>query len=144
MVIAGRIDMSRLKTMMLVSLLPLLLAACAASSEQSLTLEENLAAKGYVIGEQVKRVQNWNLNGWSYVDDRNFIMNSGVRDKYLVTLRTPSYDLRSAINIAFSTTVGSLTDNDRVIVRTTGGMPQSFMIESLHRLGPGPASNESG
>jgi hypothetical protein len=119
-------------------LVSLLLAACAATSEEPLTLEARLAGLGYVLGEPVKRIQNWNLNGWSYVDDRNFIMNSGVRDKYLVSLRSPSFDLRSAVNIAFSTTVGSLTDKDRVIVRTAGGMPQSFMIESLHRLDPAP------
>jgi hypothetical protein len=119
-------------------LAPWLLVACAATSEAPLTLEARLEGQGYVLGEPVNRIQNWNLNGWSYVDDRNFIMNSGVRDKYLVSLRSPSYDLRSAVNIAFSTTVGSLTDKDRVIVRTAGGMPQTFMIESLHRLDPAP------
>ena len=111
------------------------LAACATSNpEPAMTLEQRLAERGFVIGEQVRAIREWRLNGWSYVDDRHFIMNSGVRDRYLVTLRTPSQDLRSAVNIAFTTTVGSLRDTDIVVVRMVGGISRQFMIDTLHRL----------
>ena len=105
--------MRMLKSMLMAILLAWLAVACSATQEDPLSLDEKLAAKGYVMGEQVKRVRDWNLNGWSYVDDRHFIMQSGVRDRFLVSLRVPSYDLRSAISIAFTTTVGSLSDTDR-------------------------------
>jgi hypothetical protein len=114
--------------------LSVLLAACASDPQQQTTLAEKLAAKGYVLGQQVGSVRDWNLNGWTYVDDRHFIMHSGVRDRYLVTLRNRSFELNGAINIAFSTTVGSLTDKDRVIVRGAGDFQESYLIESLHQL----------
>jgi hypothetical protein len=136
--------MRYLKIFAVFALLPLWLAACASTSQTSLTLDQKLAEKGYVMGEQVRRIQNWNLNGWSYVDDEHFIMNSGVRDHYLVALRSPSYDLRSAINIAFTSTVGSLTDTDKVIVKAPGGFAQTFLIESLHKLEKKPPSDTSG
>ena len=111
------------------------LSACATRPpEPELTLEQRLAEKGFAIGEQVRAIRDWNLNGWSYVDDQHFIMHSGVRDRYLVTLRTPSMDLRSAVNIAFTTTVGSLRDTDLVVVRVTGGITSQYMIDTLHRL----------
>jgi hypothetical protein len=125
-------------------LLPLWLAACAGAPRTEQTLDQKLAEKGYLIGEQVRRIQNWNLNGWSYVDDEHFIMHSGVRDRFLVTLRSPSYDLQSAINIAFSSTAGSLTDTDKVIVKAPGGFTQTFLIRSLHRLEKLPPSDASG
>jgi hypothetical protein len=111
-----------------------LLAGCAGQPKEETTLEEKLAAKGYALGGQVTSVRDWNLNGWVYVDDRHFIMESGVRDRYLVTLRQRSLELGSAINLAFSTTVGSLTDKDKVILRGAGGFRETLMIESLHAL----------
>ncbi len=112
----------------------LVLAACASEPRVEQSLAEKLAAQGYVLDQQVKSISNWNLNGWTYVDDRHFIMHSGVRDRYLVALRSTSMDLRSAVNIAFSTTVGNLTDKDKVIVRAPGNFRDSYLIDSLHRL----------
>jgi hypothetical protein len=118
-------------TMMLCSML---LAACASGPSQDVPLAEKLAAKGYVIDQQVGSIRDWSLNGWTYVDDQHFIMHSGVRDRYLVTLRSSSFELRGAINLAFSTTVGSLTDKDRVILRGAGDFRETILIDTLHSL----------
>ncbi len=115
-------------------LLVSLLVACAGQPTVETTLEEKLAAKGYALAEPVTSVRDWSLNGWVYVDDRHFIMESGVRDRYLVTLRQRSLELGSAVNLAFSTTVGSLTDKDKVILRGAGGFRETLMIASLHAL----------
>lgn len=120
-----------------------LLSACASGSGPSLTLEEKLANRGYTLGEQVRSIRDWNLNGWSYIDDRHFVMHSGVKDYYLVTLRSRSFELDGAINIAFTTTVSSLTDKDKVLVRAPGGQAETLWIESLHVLNRGAAQNVS-
>lgn len=108
--------------------------ACAVSPEQPLTLEEKLAAKGYQIGEQVRRIQNYRLHGWSYVDREHVIMSAGASDHYLVSLKSPCSDLQGAINIAFTTTVGNLTDHDKLIVRAPGDLRDTCLIDTLHEL----------
>lgn len=108
--------------------------ACAANPAQPQTLEEKLAEKGYQMGEQVRRIQNYRLNGWSYVDRKHVIMNAGVSDHYLVSLRSPCIDLQSAIDIGFTTTIGSLTKNDKLIVRAPGNFNDTCMIDSLQAL----------
>lgn len=123
------------KLAILLLLAPLVLAGCAGSQEQAASLEDKLASKGYILGEQLSDIRGWRLNGWIYVDDEHFIMRSGVRDHYLVTLKTPCFDLKSAISLSFTTTAASLTDKDRVAIysRPTGGR-EIYLIESLHRL----------
>jgi hypothetical protein len=110
------------------------LAACAVTREDSLTLDEEVLERGYVIGEQVRRIQNYRLNGWSYLDQQHLILESGVSDRYLVSLRSPCYELRGAITIGFTNTIGNLTDRDRLIVGTRGSLNETCLIDSLHAL----------
>ena len=103
-----------------------------------------LMEKGYRIGEQVTRISNYRLHGWSYVDEKNLIMQGGVRDYYLVSLRNDCRDMQSAMTIGFSSTVGALTDRDKVIVRGAGGYVNTCFIEALHRLEKIEKEEESG
>jgi hypothetical protein len=111
-----------------------LLVACAASPpKEEIPVPVRLMEKGYVIGEKVRRVQNYRLHGWSYVDDRNLIIQSGVSRHYLVLLRSPCRDLDSAITIGFTSTVGALSDRDKVITRSAGFTDTCF-IEGIWAL----------
>ena len=52
--------------------------ACATEPPESVPLEERLAKRGFTIGEQVKRIRDYRINGWSSVDRYNVIMNVGA------------------------------------------------------------------
>lgn len=126
--------MNHLTRFLAALLMPLFLAACASTPQEPLTLQQKLANKGYELGEQVDSIRDWNINGWNYIDDQHFVMHSGVRDRYLVTLRSRSVNLRNAQAIAFSSTASSVTDKDKVIIDAPGGLRETYFIESLYQL----------
>lgn len=115
-------------------LLVLGLTACAASINPPVPLAQKLQDRGYRIGEPVKRVSNFRLNGWSELDDRHVIMTSGVSDRYLVSLRTDCFSLAGAGTLAYTTTVGSLTVSDTLLVRDHARIAERCPIQTIHRL----------
>ena len=110
------------------------LASCATTPGEEVTLEEKLAAQGFVMGEQIRSIRSWKLENWTYVDDYHFIMHSGGRDRYLISLHTPSTELRYAVFLGFSKTAGSLTDMDQVIVRYSSGRSATILIDKIYEL----------
>jgi len=114
--------------------IPVLASACTSNPPESIPIEEQMAAKGYLIKEPVKRLKDYRINGWSSVDRRNVILNVGASDNYLVTVRSPCEGLRSAEHLAFSTIIGDLTDKDKLIVRDSGGYIQSCYIDTIQTL----------
>ena len=121
-----------------------LLASCSATPEQETTLEQKLAAKGYVMGEETRSIRNWSLNGWTYVDDYHFIIRSGMRDRYLISLKTRSVNLSSAVFLGFSETAGSLTNTDRVILRDASGRTERIYIDKMYALKQVQSGQEEG
>ena len=119
-----------------------LLASCSSTPEQELNLEQKLAARGYTLGEEIRSIRGWNLNGWAYVDDYHFIMQSGVRDRYLISLATRSINMRSAVFLGFSKTAGSLTNVDRVVLRDAGGRMERILIDKMYVLQRTQAAQE--
>jgi hypothetical protein len=115
-------------------IVPLLVVACAGQPPESIPLEERLAERGYTMGEQVKRIRDYRINGWNNVDRYNVIMNVGASKNYLVTVRSPCDGLRSAEHLAFSTTVGALTDKDKLVVRGSGRYLEQCYIDTIHLL----------
>ncbi|NND44623.1 MAG: hypothetical protein HKN58_04825 [Xanthomonadales bacterium] len=123
--------------MLLVSVFGALLASCAAQPTQGpkpLDLDRQLAERHYLMGPPVDRIRNYQLSGWNYVDNHHVIMRAGVRDHYLITLRSYCPDLSSATSIAFSTTVGSLTTSDALLVRGPGSILDRCHIRYINRL----------
>ena len=112
----------------------LIVAACAGSPPESVPLDERLAKRGYIIAEPVKRLQDYRINGWNSVDRYNVILIVGASLTYLITVRSPCDGLNSAGNLAFSTTIGDLTDNDKLLVRSTGGYIEHCYIDKIHLL----------
>jgi len=100
------------------TLILVLATACSGAPPEPIPIEEQLAAKGYLIKEPVKRIKDYRINGWSSVDRRNVILNVGASKNYLVTVRSPCDGLRSAEHLAFSTIIGDLTDKDKLISET--------------------------
>lgn len=119
---------------LLAALAAIALAGCAGQAKEPESLVRKLEDRGYAVGEQVKRVQNYRLHGWHYLDDWHVIMLSGPSEAYLISLRQSCRDLRGAERLAFSTTVNDLTDKDKVMVRGPSGMVETCYINTLHRL----------
>lgn len=119
-----------------------LVGACASqpSDELSLkpdskmTLGDKLKAKNYVIEGPANRISNFRLSGWNYVDDYHVILTAGVRDYYLVTLRSYCFNLDGAFRIGFTNTIGSLTTADALLVESPGGRAERCPIRTIDRL----------
>ena len=110
-----------------------LLVACASGPpREEIPVPVKLMDKGYFIGEKINRISNYRLHGWSYLDDRNLILQGGVSHYYLVLLRSPCRDLESTITIGFTSTIGSLTDTDKVITRSSGFTDTCFIEGRFH------------
>ena len=110
------------------------ITGCGNNPSASISLEDRITQRGYIIQEPVKRLKDYRINGWSSVDQRNVILNIGASENYLVTVRSICTGLISAEHLAFSTTVGDLTDKDKLIVRDSGGHIQSCFIDTIHKL----------
>jgi len=111
-----------------------MMTACASHPPEPVPLDQKLGQLGYTLGQPVKRVINFQLNGWNYVDHKHVIMNFGASRYYLLTLRTSCDGLRSATVITFSTTIGNLTENDKVLVRNAGRHLSHCYIETINEL----------
>jgi len=112
----------------------LLAAGCAGKSTQPIPLDKKLSQRGYVVDTPVRKILEYRINGWNSIDRLHLIITSGVSDHYLVTLRNPCDELSSAETIAFSTTVGNLTDMDKLLVRGHGNFLQRCYIKTIHTL----------
>lgn len=112
----------------------LIAVACASTPAEPVPLEDQLAQLGFTIGQPVKRIINYPVSGWNSLDRKHVIMNFGAARNYLLTLRTSCDDVLSASLISFSTTVGNLTDNDKLLVRNSSNYLSQCYISTIHEL----------
>ena len=134
--------MNVMSRFLMITVTAVLLAACASqpSTDLSLkpsgqmTLADKLKAKNYVIEGPANRISNFRLSGWNYVDDYHVILTAGVKNHYLVTLRSYCYNLDGAFRIGFTNTIGSLTTSDSLLVEGPGGRADRCAIRSIDRL----------
>ena len=111
------------------------LAACAGTPyEGGKSVELQLQEKGLQISEQVDRIHNYRLSGWSELDRYNVIIRTGPSKRFLVSLKNPCDGLSSAETIGFKTTTGSLTRFDSLQVRGSPGFVERCLIDSLYKL----------
>lgn len=116
------------------AVLLLVAAGCASNPSSSVSLEDKLAKRGFVIGQQVKKVVNLQVSSWNSIDERHVIMNFGASRSYLLTLRTSCDNLRGEAVIGFSSTVGYLTDKDKLLVRDSSQRVANCFIKTIHEL----------
>jgi hypothetical protein len=98
------------------------------------SLQERLTTLGYERGEAVEKVQNYRVDGWNYIDDKNILIYAGPSTRYLISTLTSCSDLSSAEHIGFSSTANSLTKFDKIVVRGPGGMIRNCPIDAIYRL----------
>ena len=63
-----------LRVFLALSTMAIVLSTCAISPEIPLTLEQKLEARNYTVGEEVKRIRNYRINGWNYLDSTHGIV----------------------------------------------------------------------
>lgn len=97
----------------------LLLNACASGTPRP-TVDERLLAMGLERGEGNQRIPRYRINGWTAIDDYNLVITAGVNDRYLVTLRSPCFNLNNVFAIGFTTPTGGLDRFESIIVRQPG------------------------
>jgi hypothetical protein len=119
-----------------------LLTACATPQPDPERWKVRLAELGFVVAEPVQRIRNFRVNGWVDLDRSHVILEAGVNERYLVTLRTPCDGVRNAVALGFSTTAGSVTRFDQLRVRGPGNSLETCWIESIHRLERASADGE--
>lgn len=111
-----------------------MLAACVNHPYEGPTLEEKVAQLGFTIGQPVERIINFQIRSWNDVDHKNVILSVGASRNYLVTLRASCDGLESATTLNFTTTVGSLTDRDKLQVRNASHHLSQCFIKSINEL----------
>lgn len=114
-------------------------AAAAHAADNDKTLEEKLAKQKYEKGAPVEYINDYELDGWNYIDRNHIVIHTGPSRDYLITVMTPCSDLASAENIAFTTTTHKLTKFDRLMVRGAGGIQQDCPIRAINELKKKPA-----
>ena len=112
----------------------LLMGACASHPPEDLPIQDKMASLGYVIGPQVKRINDFQINSWSIVDRRNVIIFVGASRCYLITTRNPCDGFQETEHLDYSTTTGNLTNKDKLMVRRTTGHMQNCFIDTLYEL----------
>lgn len=112
----------------------LLVGACTSHPPTEVPVGDKLAEMGFTLGEQVKRISNFQVNSWNVVDRRHAILHVGANRRYLITTRSPCDGLEDTQNLQYSTTAGNLTDKDKLLVRRTTGRMESCFIDTLHTL----------
>lgn len=117
----------------------LALVACAQTpATEPKPIGEVVAARGYAIGEPVKEIPDYRVDGWNSVDASHVILNAGPSRDYLLTLMAPCTGLLFTSDLGFTTTVGRLTTLDSVVVQDASGRSQCPIskIETLKRVKP--------
>jgi hypothetical protein len=128
--------MGTLKTLLILLVSALLLAACGQQSlrDEALPLEDRLAALGYRQGEAVKSLWHADIDGWQYLDKRHMVLGTGPGRAYLIEFSYPCRNLNFSNRISYSTTVGALTTLDKIVSIDSGGFPEHCLIGNIYRL----------
>lgn len=110
-----------------------LLAACASNADKP-TVERLLQEKGLVKGESVDRVYQFRINGWQALNEQNLILEAGVNDQYLITLRSFCLNLERAFSIGVTSRMSSVAKSDQIIVQEPGGGREHCNIDEIYKL----------
>jgi len=112
-----------------------LLAACATSADKP-TVDQLLQEKGLVRGPSVDRISQYRINGWQALNEQNLILNAGVNDQYLITLRTFCFNLDHAFSIGVTSRMSSVEKFDQIFVQESGGGREYCNIDEIYKLSP--------
>ena len=89
---------------------------------------------GYSDKTEIKRLSNFRLNGWNYVDNYHVIIKSSPTRNYLIRFRSTCNDLRHATSIGFKTALGSISRGDKMIIQDMGNWLRDCRVDTIFEL----------
>jgi hypothetical protein len=107
---------------------------CALAADNGKTLSEKLEKQKYQQGEAIEYINDYELDGWNYIDNTHIVIHTGPSQDYLISVMGNCRDLSTAENIAFTTTTNKLTKFDKLMVRGAGGIVQHCPITQINAL----------
>jgi hypothetical protein len=106
-----------LQRIILMSLLPVALAACASSAERLRMEQEELAIYGKHAGEPVNQIRSFRFISWQPIADRSLLLEARLNEWYLIDVAGPCMGLPFANTIGFKYTMNTLQARfDSVVV----------------------------
>lgn len=96
-----------------------LLGACATEGQRPSSQDKVNAAleeRNLMIDERKNQIPRFTIDNWIYVDNYHVIVEAARDEQYLVEFGQPCFALNGAISIGFTSTTGSITKFDEVIV----------------------------
>jgi hypothetical protein len=85
-----------------------------------------LTQLGYTTGEIAKRVENYRVDGWNYLDDKHILIYAGPSRRFLITTLADCPQLNWAEHIGFTSTTSYLTKLDKLVVGVTNCRAPNF------------------
>lgn len=110
------------------------LFAGGVQADDATALTEKLEKHHYTLGNATDAINDYELDGWNYIDKTHIVIHSGPSRDYLISLMHSCEDLSAAENIAFTTTTRKLTRFDKLMVRSAGGMVQNCPLTRINVL----------
>ncbi len=124
-----------MKRLLSIVAMTIVLGACSTAPTEKPTPQALAESKGYVLGESVAGIQNYDINGWQYVSPYSLIIPSRPGKKYLVTFDNPCRDLQSVEVIGTTSTVNQFRAKfDSVLVRGAGGIRQKCPVAEIYEI----------
>ena len=130
---------STLLMLALVAAIALLLGACATGTQatsEPLNANELAEQEGYLLGDEVQSIQNYDINRWLYVSNRALIIPSRPSTQYLLMLDRNCSALRGAEVIATTSTIDRLRAGfDAIVVYTpSSSVDQRCYVQQIYQL----------
>lgn len=122
---------------LLTFLLPILVVTgCSVmESKPQPTPNELAAQKGYLLGDEVSDISNYDIYSWQYVSKRSLIIPARPSKHYLLMLDRDCNELKTSEVIAFTSTVNSLRAGfDAVIVSSTPGIKNKCFVDKIYEI----------
>lgn len=93
---------------MLKTLASLMFALSISACSSTPTGPVDLTKYNFPDIETVDSISNWTLDNWNAIDNRSLIVQTSPRDYYLFVLSVPNPDLRFALGVLITSSVGQV------------------------------------
>lgn len=111
------------------SFLILMLTACATTAES----EADKAKYEFNELTELSSIPNWRLDSWDVIDSKSLIVETLPNQSYLLVLATPIQNLKIAVGILVSSSVGSVKARFDTVSTARNPMFKSS-IQTIYKL----------
>ena len=122
-------------TLVAILALGALVAGCAAPR----TWEQRLVDRGQQVGEERRDIRRVSVSGFNALDDRHILIDGGVAEDFLLTLRIDCPEALNSEGIGITGVNDRITNLDQIEVRTAGDARRVCPIEQINVLEKRPA-----